>query len=113
MENKEFKRIFLPKRLAVKKTDKAVLWKLPEMKGEADKYFWVSLKLVHKIGKDYVLNYLDDYHFTVFEQVKNEQGYFEKTNLQEVTGEELKGIYAEYDSKIEKSYLKWKRQNEE
>ena len=35
MENKEFKRIFLPKRLAVKKTDKAVLWKLPEMKGEA------------------------------------------------------------------------------
>lgn len=113
MENKEFKRIFLPKRLAVKKTDKAMLWKFPKASGKPDRYFWVSLKLVHKIGKDYVLNYVEDFRFTVFEQVKNEQGYFEKTNLQEVTGEELKGIYAEYDSKIEKSYLKWKRQNEE
>lgn len=112
METKQYKSVFLPKKLVVKTTDKAMLWKLPEMKGETDKYFWVSKKFVHPVGKDFVVNYAEDFQFTVFEQVKNEQGNFERVNPQEVTGEELKGIFIRYDPEIEKAYWEWKDKNE-
>ena len=112
METKQYKSVFLPKKLVVKTTDKAILWKLPEMKGETDKYFWVSRKFVHPVGKDFVVNYEENFQFTVFEQIKNEQGNFERVNPQEVTGEELKGIFIKYDPKIEEAYWRWKVKNE-
>ena len=111
MENKEFKSVFLPKEARKKDIGTAMLFKLPSAYGEVDKYFWASSKLIHNIGRNYVLNYGDNFTFTIFEQVKNEQGFYEKKHEQSVDGDFIKGVFAKESKEIEQKYLEWQQAN--
>ena len=113
MENKEFKSVFLPRKAMYIMIEKSTLFRLPHEKDEPAKYFWVASKLIHKIGKDFVLNYGDNFTFTLFEQVKNEQGLYEKTHEESVNGDFIKGVFAKESKEIEEAYLKWKKQTED
>ncbi|MBW9213106.1 MULTISPECIES: hypothetical protein [Terrabacteria group] len=111
METNKYKSLFLPSSLLVAETEKAKLWKLPDMEGETEKFFWVNGKFVHKIGKDYVVSYSDEYPYTVFEQEKDENGKFLQVNPQAITGDEMVGIFIKYHTVIQKNYLTWKEKN--
>lgn len=110
-EQKEWKSVFLPDRLIAKEIENATLWTLPEEEGKGERYVWISKKLIHPIGKDYRVNYTDEFTFTVFENGKDEDGNFIKRNEESVTGDELKEIFRSYHSRIEEGYEQWKKEH--
>ena len=100
-----WKSVYLHIRAGVAKTKKATLFKFPRRKGEETKYFWYPNSCIRKVGKfNLCLRYTDNMKIHIYEEYKNEKGERCRKNQEDITGDELKIIFSEMDTKIEKSY---------